>query len=323
MADYSSQTLTQLVCAHLDVDTTSLRFERIRTGKHNSSYWVDTNLGRFVLRLAPPDDLGYLFYERLMMRQEPALHTLIRENTSLPVADIVGYDFSRSTVDCDYVLMTTLRGRPLSEATLTPQALARTLSQVGEHLRVLHTLTSEKIGSSSQYGYLGAHQPMDPQSTWVDAFQIMWHKLLDDVEACGSYTTKDADLMRSLFDQHLTHFERPVTPSLLHMDIWMQNILVDSRGTVTGLVDFDRALWGDVEIEFAVLDYCGISEAAFWEGYGQPRDVSPSAKIRQLFYLLYEVQKYMPIEIWRRNNPTKAAHYKARSLKLTSALLPQ
>lgn len=41
------------------------------------------------------------------------------------------------------------------------------------------------------------------------------------------------------------------------------NILIDNQGSVTGIVDFDRALWGDVEIEFAVLDYCGISEPAF------------------------------------------------------------
>ncbi len=47
------------------------------------------------------------------------------------------------------------------------------------------------------------------------------------------------------------------------MDVWAQNILVDSMGNVSGLVDFDRALWGDPEIEFAVLNYCGISEPAF------------------------------------------------------------
>ncbi|OUL36382.1 hypothetical protein BV372_08175 [Nostoc sp. T09] len=60
---------------------------------------------------------------------------------------------------------------------------------------------------------------------------------------------------------------------MLHMDVWFQNILVDSAGNVTGLVDFDRALWGDPEIEFAVLDYCGISEPAFWRGYGRERDI--------------------------------------------------
>jgi fructosamine-3-kinase len=94
------------------------------------------------------------------------------------------------------------------------------------------------------------------------------------------------------------------------MDIWHQNILVDERGTVTGIVDWDRALWGDPEIEFAVLDYCGISEPAFWEGYGQPRDWSPEAQVRQVFYLLYELQKYIVIRHGRSHDPASARQYK-------------
>jgi fructosamine-3-kinase len=104
--------------------------------------------------------------------------------------------------------------------------------------------------------------------------------------------------------------------------VWAQNILIDEAGNVTGLVDLDRALWGDIEIEFAVLDYCGVSEPAFWEGYGTRRDESPPATIRRLFYLLYEVQKYMPIRVWRRNDPAGALRYKRHSFALAAQLLP-
>ena len=151
---------------------------------------------------------------------------------------------------------------------------------------------------------------MEPQPAWVDAFRVMWNRLLDDVVACGSYTPAEAQRLRDLFEHYCTHFDRPVTPALLHMDIWSENILVDAQGSVTGLVDFDRALWGDVEIEFAVLDYCGISEPSFWRGYGREPDTSASAMIRRRFYLLYEVQKYMPISIWRGHDPAGAAGYK-------------
>ena len=81
-------------------------------------------------------------------------------------------------------------------------------------------------------------------------------------------------------------FDRPVPAALLHMDVWAQNILVDDGGRLTGLVDWDRALWGDPEIEFAVLDYCGISTPAFWQGYGRERDLSEPAQVRRVFYLL-------------------------------------
>jgi fructosamine-3-kinase len=321
---FDTETLTRLVLAHVDADPASFRFTPVRTGKHNTSYWVDSDQGRFVLRIAPPDDAGFLFYERRMMRQEPDLHALIRARTTIPVAEVVGYDFSRMRVDRDYLLMTALPGTPLSDAPgLTLGQFQRSLRQVGEYLRQLHALTAGECLGVEAYGYLGAHRPMEPQFTWAAAFRIMWNKLLDDVVACGSYTCGEAQAMRDLLDLYLEHIDHPVTPRLLHMDVWSQNILLDEVGNVTGLVDFDRALWGDVEIEFAVLDYCGISEPAFWEGYGALRDESPSALIRRQFYLLYEVQKYMPIRVWRRNDPTAAARYKQQSFALAAQLLPR
>jgi len=315
--------LTNVVLGLIDANPDSLRFTPIETGRHNTSFWVGSNLGRFVLRIAPPDDAGFLFYERRMIRQEPELHSLIRTKTQIPVAEVIGYDFSRTILERDYLLMTALPGTPLSDASgLTYPRFERALGQVGEYLRQLHHLTATECLGVEAYGYLGAHHPMEPQATWAEAFQLMWNKLLDDVVACGSYTSDEAQAMRDLLDVYLEHFDRPVAACLLHMDVWSQNILIDEGGNVTGLVDFDRALWGDVEIEFAVLDYCGISEPAFWEAYGTPRDESPSALIRRQFYLLYEVQKYMPIRIWRRNNPASAARYKQQSLALAAQLLP-
>jgi aminoglycoside phosphotransferase (APT) family kinase protein len=252
---FDNQTLNKLVLSHLQVD--SLRFSPISTGKHNRSYWVETEQGRLVLRIAPPDEAGFLFYERLMMRQEPDLHALIRANTNIPVAEVVAYDFSRSLIDRDYMLLAALPGLPLSDApNLTASQFQRALFQVGQYLRELHELTTATCLGREAFGYLGAHEPMDPQASWAAAFQQMWRKLLDDVVACGTYSAAEGQAMVDLLELHLDHFDRPVIPSLLHMDVWSQNILIDEAGNVTGLVDFDRALWGDVEIEFAVLDYC-------------------------------------------------------------------
>ncbi|MCS7060566.1 MAG: aminoglycoside phosphotransferase family protein [Anaerolineae bacterium] len=324
MAEYFDlNTLTLLVARALQVDVGAVRLIAIPIGKHNRSYYIESPAGAHVLRIAPPDDAGFLFYEVHMMRQEPALHTLIRKHLPIPVADVVHYDFTRTHFERDYLIMTALPGIPLSAATnLTPARLNRALRQTGECLRQLHSLTAEKCLGQGFYGYVGAHKPMTPQPTWWDAFRLMWHKLIDDVVTCQAYSPEEGQAMRDLLDYYRRYFDRPVVSRLLHMDVWSQNILVDDAGNVTGLVDFDRALWGDPEIEFAVLDYCGISEPAFWEGYGTMRDTSAAAAVRRQFYLLYEVQKYMPIEIWRRNNPASAQRYKQQCLALAAELLP-
>jgi len=287
-------------------------FAPIPTGKFNTSYFVDAGGAEYVLRIAPPRDAVFVFYERDMMRQEPGIHELLLGETSVPVARVIGHDDSHAIVDRDFLLMDRLPGRPLCDAAnVDPEPVMR---KVGACLAQAHGLTA------GQYGYLGAHAPMAPQPTWWQAFRTMWRRLIEDVAATGHYSTEEAQWFIGLLEERRGVFDRPVAASLLHMDVWSQNILVSEHGRLTGLVDWDRALWGDPEIEFAVLDYCGISTPAFWEGYGRPRDTSPEAAVRNLFYLLYEVQKYIVIRHGRSHDPAGARQYKVHTMALVRRL---
>lgn len=285
----------------------------ITTGKHNTSYFVDTKSGQYVIRIAPPDGTVLLFYEKNMMAQEPELHRIIRKKTDTPVAEVVEFDSSRSIIDRDYIIMLRLEGNPLSQTPVTEAQYNRIMHEIGEYLAQVHSITA------GSYGYIGAHRPMEPQKTWWNAFRVMWGKLLDDIVGVGMYSDDERETLVRLLDDNKGCFEdsqRMVEPSLLHMDIWSQNILVDGNLKVTGIVDWDRALWGDPEIEYAVLDYCGISQPGFWEGYGRTRDDSTEARIRHVFYHLYEHQKYIVIRIGRRNNPDAARQYKDETFQI-------
>lgn len=287
-------------------------FRRIPTGKFNTSWIAElAGDGEVVLRVAPPDDAGFLFYERGMMAQEPGLHRLLRERTDIPVAAILAYDDTRRRIDRDFLVMERLPGQALSDARVAPGAVARVHRQVGAHLRALHDRCR-----APRYGYLGEHRCMEPADTWADAFDTMWNRLVDDIHDCGGYDRAEADTARAALARHRRVFERDVPAALLHMDIWAQNILIDAAGNVTGLVDWDRALWGDVEIEFAVLDYCGVSTDAFWQGYDRSRDVSGDADIRRVFYTLYELQKYIVIRALRGPGLPAAAPYRAEALRV-------
>ncbi len=289
-----------------------LSFRRISTGKFNSSYYVSGAPGEFVLRIAPPDDAGFIFYEKGMMAQEPEIHQLVREETSVPVAEILAYDTSRRALPRDFLLMTRLPGTALSDAPVAGAQVGEVYRQVGRALAQVHRIERDR------YGYLGAHKAMEPQDSWRKAFEVMWNKLVADIRGCGGYSRDEAKLVRLCLFNNLEAFDYDGPARLLHMDIWAQNVLVDGGGRLTGLVDFDRGLWGDPEIEFAVLDYCGVSIPEFWEGYGKPRPSGPGAGMRQFFYYLYEVQKYIVIERLRRKNPQRAEGYKRQVFTLLS-----
>ena len=312
MGDFSRELIAGLLVAHLGSRARGVRIERVRTGKFNSTFFARNRNIDVVVRIAPPDDAGFLFYERNMMAQEPEVHRLVAKQTDIPVARILAFDDSRRLIDRDYLIMERLPGVPLTEAVGDVNAV---FNQVGTMLAQLHRITTER------YGYLGAHHPMEAQDTWVDAFEVMWGKLIDDIVSAGFYDDEEADWARQALSRYRSCFEREVPSGLLHMDIWHQNILVDRDMRVTGIVDWDRALWGDVEIEFAVLDYCGVSVPAFWRGYGQQRDDSPEARIRNVFYLLYEIQKYIVIRSLRSKDRHSAAGYKQHAQRMLRSLV--
>ena len=316
ISEFSHDEILSAARVHAPELSARSRVRRCRTGKFNSTFFIEGDAAPdLVIRIAPPPDTGVLFYERNMMAQEPGLHRMLRERTRIPVPEIFAYDTSRSILQSDFLLMERLPGTSLSEAhSLGPGGTSAVFRQVGECLAEAHALEADA------YGYLGEHRPMAPQATWGEAFRIMWNRLVDDTAGCGGYADGEARAMRLLFDRYARLFEREVPASLLHMDIWHQNILVDDDGAVAGIVDWDRALWGDPEIEFAVLDYCGVSVRAFWEGYGRARDNSPDAQVRNRFYLLYEMQKYILISILRRRDRAGAQQYRRQVFALASEL---
>jgi aminoglycoside phosphotransferase (APT) family kinase protein len=282
----------------------------VGAGQFSTSWfvWVEgpPHAGEYVLRVAPPDDAGFLFYEYRMMRQEPALHRLVRRRTGIPVPRIVAYDFSRTRIDCDWLIMERLSGEPLLK--VQPRLMARQLHAIlvdlGRHTAALHRIRSRL------FGYRGPHEPMPPQRTWADAFAIMWSKLIEDVRATDLYSPALCDLAASLFPRHRCVFEGNLPACLCHMDLWSENVLVH-KGQLSGLIDFDRACWAEPGIDLAIAEYCGLTRSPFWTGYGSRPEPTEPFLLRRWFYLMYEHQKYIVIHAARRDDLARARDYAA------------
>jgi aminoglycoside phosphotransferase (APT) family kinase protein len=312
----TNNSIKKILKRHLDGEIESI--QGIETGLFNGTFVISLkstlrgikpkpgNDSELILRISPPDDAGFLFYEKQMMKQEPRIHKLFRDFTEVPIPKIYVFDNSREIINRDFLIMEKLNGTALSSAYwITFQDRRIILEKIGKHLREVHNIHAKK------YGYLGPHQPMIPQKSWWAAFKIMWSKMIEDIYRCGFYNEGEKAQYIKLLELKKSHFEsrNTIPSSLLHMDIWGQNILVTEEAEITGIIDWDRALWGDPEIEYAVLRYCGIAKSDFWKGYGQQRNTNRSSKIRDLFYLLYEHQKYIPINYLRRNDKLTAQRY--------------
>ena len=288
------------------------RVTQFGAGKFSQTFSVTGQDGQFVLRVAPPDELLQLFYEYRMMRQEPGIHARLAAETSVPAPPIIAHDFTRKLIDRDYLIMPKLPGAPLGQAGLSQDGRARALRQWGSYVAQIHTITDPE----NRFGYLGQHNCMAPQKSWTEAFAVMYRKELDDIVAAGVYDEATAQGAMGLLEQHIGVFEHCEVSRLLHGDLWVTNLLVATDGNVTGVLDFDRACWGDIEWDLAIAEYCGVTQPAFWEGYARQVQMhAGDAAVRRLFYLLYEHQKYIVISMsTRRSDSPGARRYADESL---------
>jgi fructosamine-3-kinase len=244
----------------------------IGAGHYNDSYYIDSEKGRFVLRIAPADSVPKLFYEIDMMKSEVAIHQLVRERTDIPAAKIVYHDFSREVIDRDYLIMDYLEGSCgyFDE------------KELGGYVRELHAITCEQCGYPEREAPTG--------ESWHDIFHTYVELIFKDCLSCGIIDRDEYDYFLSIYEKHSAVVEE-VPASLLHLDLWSQNILT-VEGRITGILDFDRGLYGDPELEFAVLDTYGYSSPEFFTAYGKPRPNDSNAQIRQRLYIVYELIKY-------------------------------
>jgi fructosamine-3-kinase len=255
------------------------RVRPIGAGHYNDSYYIETDNGKFVLRIAPPDSVPKLFYEVDMMKSEVNIHRLIREHTNVPVPQIVYHGFSRNVIDRDYLIMEYLQGSsgPFDER------------ELGGYVRQIHAIGSDKFGYPERAAPMG--------TSWPDVFHTYVELILLDCMSCGVIDNSEQEFFLSVYKKQ-GGVINDIKPSLLHLDLWSQNILT-ANGKITAILDFDRGLYGDPELEFAVLDTYGYSTPEFFEGYGKPRPADSEAQIRQRLYIVYELIKYAFIRVAR------------------------
>ncbi|MFD5828792.1 phosphotransferase family protein [Lentzea sp. NPDC060358] len=224
-------------------------------GTYNTAYRITTSGGGFVLKVAPSPDAPRMTYERDLMRTEAAFYRAARGHA--PVPQVVHADFTRTLVPSDFLLMTEVPGHALTSLTAPERAALR--AQLGEVVAGLHEVTGTGFG----YPQLGL------APTWRRGFLSMVDSVLADAARFGVELPLPAGEISALLRSRAGLLDEVDRPVLVHFDLWDGNVLA-GHGRVTGLVDGERAFWGDPLAEFVSLALFGDIERDpdFLAGYG-------------------------------------------------------
>jgi aminoglycoside phosphotransferase (APT) family kinase protein len=260
-----------------------LACHELTDGWFNTAYNIKlgSSPGRIVLKVGPPEGADILTYEKNLLLAEVETMKLAADNAQIPVPHIFFDDFSRRYLPYDYYFMEFVPG-------VTWDKIRESLSieqnetvewQLGRITAQINTIENDT------FGYYASGPRFD---NWPDAFRWMCGLLFADAGRYRIELPLSEQEFFEKFEEHRAIFDEVTAPRLVHWDLWAGNIFVSFEGdrpTIEGIVDFERALWGDPLMESYLGRLDGLG--AYFEGYGLDLLATPAQRLRRVFYNIY------------------------------------
>lgn len=271
--------LQAVIKAAFENSTSMLSACELKDGWFNSAYAITLDNGnKVVLKVAPVNATsGVMRYERNMMKAEVEVLNLLKQTGRIPVPEVFHYDDSSSIIDGEFFIMEYLAGEPYNKVkeSLSPLQREAIESELGRMNRLINEIKGE------QFGYFALEEGQGKE--WSNVFMAMVSGLLADAKDANVTLPAEAKDIMEAIERHRSSLEEVKEPCLVHWDLWDGNVFVDN-GKITGLIDCERALWGDplMEYYFRSLANC----PTFVRSYGIS-EMTPSQKKRLMMYDLY------------------------------------
>lgn len=292
-------------------------------GTFNETYLVElSGKERIILRVAPPPTTDTYWDDVALMRREHSILPFFASIAAL-MPKIILADFTHQIVERDYVIQTFMEGKRWSdvEDELTPEENADLWRQCGEIVKQIHRTTGEQFG----YPY-----PGQLFKKWrdviLDRFSRIAQSLLDHHLEVSAFAT-----ISDIVSSNRSVLNEVQKPHLLHGDLWTFNLLVirkNEKPVITGVLDTERAWWGDPMADWIMFLLAIRREetewqqrlSAFYDGYGTPES-SVAVQYRQEVYKALHIGT-CAVGSARNGNQEDVARAR-RDLRGIAQLLPQ
>ncbi|BBH63969.1 hypothetical protein ACTI_06540 [Actinoplanes sp. OR16] len=225
-----------------------------------------------VVKVGPPPEAPLLGYERQLLPAEAEYLRIVRaEVPGVPVPEVLAT--SALGAEPSWLITTLLPGRPLTEGD-SPEARR----QLGAAVARVQTVTGPR------FGYTGDRPSGE---SWPAVFAAM----VDQLRADADHWNVPLPSLDGLLARHHDALAEVTRPALLHWDLWDGNVLVAPDGSLSGVVDGERFLYGD-----PLLDLVSPAlfrriedepEHPFLAGYARTEPWTSAALVRLALYRVH------------------------------------
>lgn len=278
-----SPTDIQRIVNHAFGETAIVSVYELTDGYFNTAYHITmrNGHGQTVLKVGPPVNADMLTYEQNILRAEVDAMKLATADPRIPVPRVIYDDFSRILLPYEYYFMDFVEGMTWDKIRDThSEAQNNSIEfQLGRITACINAF------EHPTFGYFAYGPDFD---TWPDAFAWMCEQLFADARRYGIVLDLSEAEFFDKLDEHRAIFAEVTRPRLVHWDLWAGNIFVardENSPAITGIVDFERSLWGDPLMEAYLARLNNMPN--YMAGYGQDLLATHSQRLRRIFYNIY------------------------------------
>lgn len=225
--------------SHVHGATAPFTFTQIAGGHSNLTFRVDDAAGHAYVLRRPP--LGHrLASAHDMGREHRIIAGLAR--TNVPVAPALGYCDDPAVNDLPFYVMRfvdghVVRDRPTAERILGPDGCLRASESIVDTMIAIHAVDLDATGLSD----LGRH------GGYIARQLKRWHgNILEQ-------RTRDLPLIDQVHDELVRRVPPQHETTLVHGDYRLDNCMVDDRGNVVAVLDWEICTLGDPMADLGLL----------------------------------------------------------------------
>ncbi|MFD0327947.1 phosphotransferase family protein [Streptacidiphilus monticola] len=230
---------------HRSLGQGGLLEQELTGGMFNSAYRARLADGRTVLvKVAPPADLPVLRYERGILGTEASVYRQLNSlaDAAVPTPRLL-------YAGEDHLVLSWLDGSPWDQVQPSqPEPLRRELGRLAARINALPS-------PDGRFGYPAPEAGLRADD-WPTAFGRMVAAVLADAERFGAELGAPAEEFSSLVSASRDRLAEVAQARLVHFDLWPGNVFHDGA-RITGLIDHERAFYGDPAAELVSLEFGG------------------------------------------------------------------